>query len=69
VWWCKPVIPALRKLRQEDYEFRLAQPHSESLSIKKKERRKEGGREGGRKAEREGGKQEGKIKEIKLQFA
>jgi hypothetical protein len=22
VWWCTPVIPALRRLRQEDCEFK-----------------------------------------------
>jgi hypothetical protein len=24
VWWCTPVIPALRRLRQEDSEFEVS---------------------------------------------
>jgi hypothetical protein len=22
MWWCTPIFPALRRLRQEDYEFK-----------------------------------------------
>jgi hypothetical protein len=36
VWWCEPVMPALRRWRWEDFEFEasLAQLHVEALSQK-----------------------------------
>jgi hypothetical protein len=44
VWWRTPVIPALRRLRQEDLEFEilctLPGVHSETLSLKEKKRKK-----------------------------
>jgi hypothetical protein len=32
VWWCIPIILALRRLRQEDYEFRPAWATHEPVS-------------------------------------
>jgi hypothetical protein len=37
VWWCAPVIPALRRLKQEDYEFEAS---LEADSVKKERRGK-----------------------------
>jgi hypothetical protein len=31
-WWNTPVIPALRRLRQEDLEFKASQVYSETPS-------------------------------------
>jgi hypothetical protein len=43
VWWCTPVIPALRRLRQEDWEFQT------SLDKVVRRLRREGEQEEGRK--------------------
>jgi hypothetical protein len=37
-WWCTAVIPALRKLRQEDCEFKAILDYSNILSGEKKKR-------------------------------
>jgi hypothetical protein len=36
VWWCTPEIPALRRLRKEDLEFKASLLHSEPISKQKK---------------------------------
>jgi hypothetical protein len=36
VWWCTPVIPALRRLRQEDGEFQASLDHRVRPGFKKK---------------------------------
>jgi hypothetical protein len=44
-WWCTPVIPALRRLRQEDHEFEvdlsiIVRPCLKKKTKKKKNRKK-----------------------------
>jgi hypothetical protein len=69
--WYTPVIPALRRLRQEDHKFEVRVSYIAG-PCKRKERRKEGRREGkrGRKRERrkerEGRKERRKEQESKL---
>jgi hypothetical protein len=61
---CTPVIPALRRLRQERYKFEPNLGYVVTC-LKKKEGRKEGGREGGKEGGREGegrGGKEGRKK-------
>jgi hypothetical protein len=53
VWWCKFVIQALRRLKQEDHKLR-------EKRRKKREKRKEGRKEG-RKAGRPEGRKEGSL--------
>jgi hypothetical protein len=36
VWWCTPVIPALRRLRQEDHELKASLNYIMSFCLKKK---------------------------------
>jgi hypothetical protein len=76
--WCMPVIPTLRRLRQDDYEFKaclgyIERPFSGKEKKKRKERGREEGREGGkggrkegRKGGREEAREEGKKEEKKL---
>jgi hypothetical protein len=35
-WWCIPVIPALRRLRQEDCKFEVSLNYIDTISRKKK---------------------------------
>jgi hypothetical protein len=37
-WWLTPVIPALGRLRQEDYEFEASVLHTKSISKAKTKR-------------------------------
>jgi hypothetical protein len=39
VWWYTPVIPELRRLRQEDHKFKVSLGYIERLSQKKKKRK------------------------------
>jgi hypothetical protein len=59
VWWYRPVIPALRRLRQEDGEIEA------SLSQNRKEERKGwgGGRKGGKKKGRKERKEKNHVLE------
>jgi hypothetical protein len=36
VWWYTPVIPALRKLRQEDHKFKVSLGYIERPCLEKK---------------------------------
>jgi hypothetical protein len=35
VWWCTPVIPALGRLRQENYKFKVSLGYTERICLKK----------------------------------
>jgi hypothetical protein len=39
-WWYIPVIPALRRLRQEDYEYEASLNYIAKFCLKKKKERK-----------------------------
>jgi hypothetical protein len=66
IWarWCTPIIPGLRRLKQEDVTFEASLRYIERLCLRKKERRKEGRKEGREEGREEGGRKEGKAKEL-----
>jgi hypothetical protein len=42
VWWCTPVIPAFRNLRQEDCKFKASLGYIERPCLKKQNNKKVG---------------------------
>jgi hypothetical protein len=63
VWWSMLIIPALRRLRQEDLKFEDCLGHIGRPCLKKKKERKEGRKEKEREKERKEGRKEGRKKE------
>jgi hypothetical protein len=62
MWWYMPVIPALRRQRQEDHKIEASLGCIWRPCLKTTQ---EGGREGRRKGGREGGRREGEKEERK----
>jgi hypothetical protein len=36
MWWCMPIIPALRRLRKEGHKFKVSLGYIESQCLRKK---------------------------------
>jgi hypothetical protein len=69
VWWCRPVISQLRRLRQEgeeEFEANLSYTVRHHQKRRKKRERKEG-REG-KKEEKEKIREEGRRKRYNIEF-
>jgi hypothetical protein len=60
VCWHLPVIPALRRLRQEDFEFKGSLCYKMRLCLKKKQGRMEGLKLERKKKGRKKGREEGR---------
>jgi hypothetical protein len=53
MWWYIPVIPALRRLRQENYKFKASLCYIERPCLQFRERKREKKKEGEEKGEEE----------------